>query len=496
MTTTTAPARAAAAEAATAPARAAAEATTISLLSGARVRILAGLVVLLVLSEVVAIVAERQILRARAEERVDAALTREVAELRTLVNEGIDPNTGEPFGGDLQAIFNVVLQRNVPTQREAIFTYLGSEPYRSSVGNPDDRTLDQELRALGSVAAPRRGDVRTSRTLIRYLAVPVSIGGARRGAMVVTADLGAERAEVDDAVRITGAVSLGVLVLAIGLAWIIAGRVLAPLRHLTETARSITETDLTRRLEVRGDDEIAELTRTFNAMLDRLESAFASQRAFVSDAGHELRTPITIVRGHLELLGDDPQERRETIELVSDELDRMTRFVEDLLTLAKAERTDFLRLEDVDLDILTEELMAKASALAPRDWRLERIGAGTLRADRQRLTQALMSLAHNAVQHTGEGARIGLGSELDAGRARLWVSDDGPGIALDDQERIFDRFARAGGHRTDGTGLGLAIVRAIAEAHGGRVELRSAPGLGSTFTLDLPTEPPEELSAP
>ena len=100
-------------------------------------------------------------------------------------------------------------------------------------------------------------------------------------------------------------------------------------------------------------------------MLDRLESAFASQRAFVSDAGHELRTPITIVRGHLELLGDDPQERRETVELVSDELDRMSRFVEDLLTLAKAERSDFLRLEEVDLDLLTEELMAQGI----RRWR-------------------------------------------------------------------------------------------------------------------------------
>jgi two-component system, OmpR family, sensor kinase len=457
---------------------------------------MAALVVLLVLSEAVSVVAERQILRARASERVDSDLTREVEELRNLVNEGIDPNTGRPFAGDVRSIFNVVLQRNVPSRREAIFTYLGTAPYRSSVGNPDDRRLVTELRALGGVATPRRGELDTTRTRVRYVAVPVSVGGDRRGAMVATADLGAEYGEIDDAVRVTAAVTLAVLLFAVGLAWVIAGRVLAPLRHLTDTARSITESDLTRRLEVRGDDEIAELTATFNAMLDRLEAAFASQRAFVSDAGHELRTPITIIRGHLELLGDDPQERGETVELVSDELDRMTRFVEDLLTLAKAERSDFLRLQDIDLDILTEELMAKASGLAPRDWRLERIGAGTLRADRQRLTQALMNLAHNAVQHTAEGSRIGLGSELHAGRARLWVHDDGAGIAPADQERIFDRFARAGAPQPDGSGLGLAIVRAIAEAHGGRVELRSAPGQGSTFTLDLPTEPPEELDAP
>jgi HAMP domain-containing protein len=224
---------------------------------------MAALVVLLVLSEVVSIVAERQILRARAEERVDGDLTREVEELRRLVSEGVDPNTGAPFGGDVQRIFDVVLQRNVPSEREAVFTYLGTRPYRSSVGNPDDRTLETELRALGGVQAPRRGEVQTSRTLVRYVAVPVSVGGERRGAMVVTADLGAERAEVDDALRTTGAVTLAVLVFAIALAWVIAGRVLAPLRHLTETARSITETDLTRRLDVHGDDEIAELTRTF-----------------------------------------------------------------------------------------------------------------------------------------------------------------------------------------------------------------------------------------
>ena len=182
--------------------------------------------------------------------------------------------------------------------------------------------------------------------------------------------------------------SLAVLLIASALAWVIAGRVLAPLRTLRTTAQAITETDLTRRIDVHGDDEIAELGRTFNAMLDRLEGAFASQRAFVSDAGHELRTPITIVRGHLELLGDDPLEREETIALVTDELDRMARFVEDLLLLAKAEQGDFLHLAPLDLDVLTDELYDKATALADRDWRLAGSGAGRLTADRQRLTQA------------------------------------------------------------------------------------------------------------
>ena len=232
-------------------------------------------------------------------------------------------------------------------------------------------------------------------------------------------------------------------------------------------------------------------------MLDRLQAAFAAQKDLVSDAGHELRTPITIIRGHLELLGDDPRERRETVELVCDELDRMSRFVGDLLLLAQAEQTDFVQTGDLDLDALTEELMAKASALAPRDWQLESIGVGRLTADRQRLTQAVMQLAQNAVQHTVEGDRIALGSALADGHARLWVSDAGTGVGAADRDRIFDRFARgSGARRSQGAGLGLAIVRVIAEAHGGRAELeRSRPGAGATFTMTIPArrqEAPEE----
>jgi signal transduction histidine kinase len=271
---------------------------------------------------------------------------------------------------------------------------------------------------------------------------------------------------------------------------VVAGRVLAPLRLLADTARSIGESDLTRRIPVTGRDEIADLSRTFNAMLDRLEAAFATQRQFVSDASHELRTPITIVRGHLELLGDDPEERRETIALVTDELDRMSRFVDDLLVLAKAERDDFLRVAEVELGALTDELLEKATALGDRGWRLESRGEAVLVADRQRLTQAVMGLAQNAVEHTNSGDPVWLGTDADRREARLWVRDSGPGVAAEDQERIFARFARASAsrRRSEGAGLGLAIVRAIAEAHGGRVALSSRPGDGATFTVIIPLE--------
>ena len=462
--------------------------------ASARGRILAAFVVLLVLSELLALALQRQVQLARVGERVDDSLTQEVDEFRRLVVDGNNPQTGRPFGGDVASIFDVFLSRNVPAEGEAVFTFLGDEPYRSTVGNPNTPEVQAALARLGRAGSTERGSIEAGDGEVRYLAVPVVVAERRRGAFVVTVNLAGEQREVNEALQVTAGIALGVLVLASAIAWLVAGRVLSPLRDLTETARSISETDLSRRIEANGNDEIAQLARTFNGMLDRLESAFATQRAFVSDASHELRTPITIVRGHLELLGDDPAEREETVALVTDELDRMSRFVEDLLTLARAERGDFVRAEQIDLDVLTEELMAKAGSLGERRWKLGAVGRGVVTADRQRLTQAIMSLAQNAVEHTEPGTRIELGSALTDGEARLWVADEGPGIAPADRERIFERFARAGGsrRRSDGAGLGLAIVRAIAEAHGGRVELETETGRGSRFTVVVPADLMEE----
>jgi two-component system OmpR family sensor kinase len=467
------------------------------LLAGARTRVLLAFVVLLALSTIASTIALRQILLARTGERVEQALVQEVDEFEVLAERGRNPLSGEPFGNDVRSLFEVFLQRNVVIAGEEVFTFVDGEPFKSTVRNPSPRLLGHVLE-LGSVTASERGEVDTADGRIRYLAVPLEIGNRRRGVFVVTVNLEQERAEVVEAVQTAAGVSLAVLLIASALAWVIAGRVLDPLRTLRTTAQAITETDLTQRIDVHGNDEIAELGRTFNAMLDRLEAAFASQRAFVSDAGHELRTPITIVRGHLELLGDDPLEREETLALVTDELDRMARFVEDLLLLAKAEQGDFLHVAPLDLDVLTDELYNKAKALADRDWRLAGSGTGRLTADRQRITQAIMQLAQNAAQHTRDGDRISLGSAINNGVAMLWVADTGPGIPKEEREEIFERFHRggAGPRRSDGAGLGLSIVRAIAEAHGGRVDLDSREGAGATFTLMVPTEPPQEDGTP
>jgi two-component system, OmpR family, sensor kinase len=466
-----------------------------SLLRGARTRILAAFVVLLAFSTLLSVLAIRQLLIVRTADRVDAALTQEVTEFRTLVR-GINPGDGKPFAGRLNLIFNTYFDRNVPAAGETLIAYLDGKRYDTdSTGRGGTFDVAEHDAQWANLRGSERGTVETSTATIRYLAVPIEGARGVEGVFVVAASLSSERREVEEAVTLAALVLLSVLLIASTLAWVVAGRVLAPLRLLADTARSISESDLTRRIPVSGRDEIAELARTFNAMLDRLEAAFASQRAFVSDASHELRTPITIVRGHLELMSEDPDERRETVAVVTDELDRMSRFVDDLLLLAKAERDDFLRVTEVELGALTDELLEKAQALGQRDWRLESRGESVIVADRQRLTQAIMGLAQNAVQHTDDGEPIWLGSAANHREARLWVRDEGPGIMADDQERIFDRFARASDsrRRSEGAGLGLAIVRAIAEAHGGRVTLSSRPGAGARFVLVIPVNGSEAV---
>ena len=193
------------------------------------------------------------------------------------------------------------------------------------------------------------------------------------------------------------------------------------------------------------------------------------------------------------------------------ELDRMSRIVTDLLALAKADRPDFIRpTADVDLSVLTVSLDAKISALAERRWQVSRVAEGTARLDAERVTQAVLQLAQNAVQHTVEGDAIILGSQVDddteLGRVlRVSITDTGPGVPEGERERIFQRFAHGeppDGRRHSGAGLGLAIVRAIAEGHGGRVDVGGHPGEGAVFTLVLPVDDetgrtgPDEQEAP
>lgn len=470
---------------------------------GARTRILAWYVILMASSTLISILAIREILLARLQERVEKSVVLEVQELYQLM-KGRDPYTGEPFGKDIAAVFDVFLSRNITEEGEYFLTILEGKLYKaSSTALPEPLQANSAfVRRLSQLSQAEQGQLDTPFGEILYWAEPIELENSAKQSsetpststvFVVARVASAEQQSVLEAIAVVAKVSFAVLGVASILAWLVAGRILSPLRSLTDTARSISDSDLSQRISVEGADEIAEMAKTFNEMLERLQVAFTNQRDFINDVGHELRTPITIIRGHLEFMGDEPQSRQATLDLVSDELDRMTRLVEDLLLLAKAEQPNFLNLETVDVDALTKELYSKAVALSDRHWQLDCVATGRIVADRQRVTQMVMNLTQNATQHTQPGDVIALGSAALNKEVYFWVRDTGCGIAPAKQKHIFERFVSLSrsDRRDEGTGLGLAIVDAIVRAHGGRIELTSTPGQGSTFTIVLPFDPPQ-----
>jgi two-component system OmpR family sensor kinase len=460
----------------------------------ARTRILASYVILLAASALLSTFAVRQVLLIRLDDRVQDASRQEIAELEQFLAVGRDPTTTRRFT-DLEALFDRYLERNVPGDEEALATFVNGKFHRNELEQyPLDRLPTQKRAEWAALSVDLPGEGRrvtgsfdTDVGKAHYRVRRVRLGD-HTGAFVVAVLPAAELQEIQDLQTYGVGATLIVLLLASAVAYAIAGRALAPVRELTQTARSISQSDLTRRIGVYGAGDAAEMARSFNAMLDRLERVFRGQREFVQDASHELRDPLTICRGHLELLGDDPVERRQTIGLVIDELDRMGRMVDDLQLLAEAEQPDFVQREPLDLALIAHELVAKASALGPRRWTLDHAAGGTVLADRHRLTEAVMNLAHNALQHTTSNDTIAIGTALTHDEALIWVRDTGTGVPLSEQERIFDRFTRGreASRRYRGGGLGLANVKAIAEAHDGRIELESRLNEGSTFTIIIP----------
>jgi heavy metal sensor kinase len=285
---------------------------------------------------------------------------------------------------------------------------------------------------------------------------------------------------------------------------IMARVTLRPINRIIETIHAITEENLSLRLTLpESKDEVRRLADTFNDMLTRLEQAFTSQRLFIEDLTHELKTPLAVLKGELEVTLKRMRSAREyesVLESSLEEIDRIIRIVEDLLVLARLEKgVAALDKEDLEAGELVAQCVEDIRVLAePKgiSVRFESKDGTNVRGDSVKLRRLFLNVLDNAIKYTPPGGEVKVEVVREEERVKITVRDTGPGIPEKDMPRIFDRFFRGQGHgREKGFGLGLSIAKAIAEAHGGRIEVSTADGGGTCFDMFLPIRPPARFSA-
>jgi len=323
-----------------------------------------------------------------------------------------------------------------------------------------------------------------------------------RAAAVVAIPLTSVDAALHHLVGIDIIASAAVLALLALLGWLVVHLGMRPLVEIEETAGAIAAGDLARR--VARDEQATEIGRlgaSLNAMLGQIEHAFGEQRAsenrlrqFIADASHELRTPVTSIRGYAELFRrgavQRPEDLSQAMRRIEDESIRMGVLVDDLLLLARLDEGRDVEQRVVDLVAVATDAAADGQVVAPdRTITLDGPSPVSVLGDEQQLLQIVTNLVQNALRYTPKGTPVTVGVHASEQWAVLSVADEGPGISAEHAEHIFERFYRADASRTrdsGGTGLGLSIVKSIAEAHGGRARVVTAPGAGATFLVELP----------
>jgi two-component system OmpR family sensor kinase len=401
--------------------------------------------------------------------------------------------TARPFTGTSTLLFAVVPDHGTVSNHAALFDF--STPSGDGTAKRRDqerlgRALLRGPAGLRSAPVPDAGEIRLDERLITVDGERLRIGAGEPLESVTRAQRSVARSFL-----IAGALGLLLVLIA---SYLAGASVSRPLRRMARVAARVDDGDLEPRMSASPSAaaEIRVLAETFNRMLDRLAISFHRQRDFIADASHELRTPLTVIAGQLEVLATQthpgPADIQRTQRLVSAEVARTARMVDDMLLLARSDQHDFLRHRRIDLPQFVADLWTVTIAGHRRRFELGSVPAGILVGDPDRIAQALRNLIDNACAHTAapDGlVRLEITPVTDE-RCRFTIVDDGPGIPGLERERVFERF-----HRTDesrgrvagGTGLGLAIVRAIAEAHGGSVAaLTPLAGVGARLALTIP----------
>ncbi len=397
----------------------------------------------------------------------------------------------QPYNGRASLLFAVVPGAGTASNHPELFGSAAPEGGETAAQQEREYVLGNDLLkgrvGLRTAVVPDVGLVRLDERVVTTTSQGVRLGAGEALA-------GAARAQhaIARSFLVAGALAVALILVISYLAGLSVSR---PLRRMARVAERVDGGDLHPRMKAEpASHEIWVLANAFNHMLDRVAAAFRRQRDFVADASHELRTPLAVISGQLDVLARYPNPSADDVQhvqrIVAGEVARTTRLVQEMLMLARAEQHEFLNRRPVDLPAFVQELWATTTVGVNRRFELGPVPDGEVDADPDRLAQALRNLIDNAVAHTAESdGHVALHTEaLAGGRVRFIVTDDGPGIAPEERERIFERFHRtdaARDRRAGGAGLGLAIVQAVAEAHDGDVRAVEPESAGARIELEI-----------
>lgn len=457
------------------------------------VRVMAAIILVssiaLLISGAIVWVLGRQTLHADIDEQLNRGRQR----LEQLATAGIDPSNGQSFT-DASSVVRAYIRQSVVGAGESVLGFESqtlSWHYSSAETDrqpQEDKQLVDHLASMVTARDSTTTTVRTAQSTYRVMVVPLR-DGTTQVALAHIIDLDTAEASLRRTMMLYGVAAVFTVALVAALAWFVVERLLAPIGELRMATESIGSQDLSARVPVHGRDDLGILARAVNRMLDRVQHSVEAERSMLDDVGHELRTPITIIRGHLELLDPtDTEDVSRTRSLAIEELDRMGSMANDLLELARTSGTDSFVPKPTDVSELTASVFDKAQVLGPRVWVLEESANTVCDLDAQRLSQAWLQLAANAVKYSEAGSRVTLGSRVKDDHLLLWVTDQGIGIAPEELELVRQRFWRGSNAESmaTGTGLGLSIVENIVSAHQGTLDINSVAGTGSQFTMRIP----------
>ena len=411
----------------------------------------------------------------------------------------------------LEAASEVILQKIKVNQLGKVETYLESTDIspdiymqvwgldgelQSSFGTPEyfaDTPFDESALRLDH---PVFRDSSGPGWHVRVLSIPLQKEENIIAFLQVASSLEVVDAARDNLTDVLSIIWVVAVLLSGIVVWFTLGQTLKPLGAITETVEQINRADdLSRRIPYQGpeDDEIGNLVGSFNQTLERLEALFTSQQRLLADVSHELRTPLTVIKGNVDLIRRMKSLDEESLTSIDQEAGRLTRLVGGLLLLAQAESGKLaLNMKRVELDLLLTEVFQEMTIIAGNrvHIRLNEIDQAYVNGDRDRLKQVFINLVANAIQYTPQGGEVFLSLDTIGEQARIICRDTGPGIPAEDLPHIFERFYRAEKSRTrretTGFGLGLSIANWIVERHGGRIEVNSQEGKGTTFAIWLP----------